>query len=400
MGRDGEHASPPVPDRDGPADLLRLRAWLEGLIGVPATEGNRIEVLRNGDQIFPAMLQAIAEATASVDLATFVLKGGIAEEFCRVLAERARAGVRVRVLADALGSTGMDKEAVTRLRAAGANVEFFRPLANPRLWESFHRGHRKLLVCDGEVGFTGGVGIGDVWRGDARNPSEWRDTHFRVEGPAVDGLMGAFVHNWAETGHTLFDPYERFPDRQALGGATVQVVRGGARTGWGHISTLVHVLARLARRHLRIAAAYFVPDRATLALLCETAQRGVVVDLVVNGPHADKRVSRLASEGQFEPLLRAGVRVWSYQPTMLHAKVTTVDGLVASTGSANLNARSMLLDEELNLVVLDPDVVSVLERHFDEDLERAVAVDPDEWARRSLGQKAKEALPGFLARHL
>ena len=392
--------SPPTGDRT--AELLRYRVWLEGLIGIPATDGNRIETYRNGDQIFPAMLQAITEATRSVDLATFVLKESIAEEFCRVLAGRARAGVRVRVLADAFGSAGMDKEAIARLRAAGAKVEFFRPLSNPRIWETFHRAHRKLLVCDGEVGFTGGVGIGDVWRGDARNPSEWRDTHFRVEGPAVDGLMGAFVHNWAETGHPLFDDGDHFPVRPvpSPGGAAVQVVRGGARTGWGHISTLVHVLARLARRHLRISAAYFVPDHATLALLCETARRGVVVDLLVNGPHADKRVSRLASEGQFDALLGSGVRVWSYQPTMLHAKVITVDGMVASTGSANLNARSMLLDEELNLVVFEPEIVEVLEGHFEEDLGRARAVDPDEWAGRGVGQKAKEALPGFLARHL
>ena len=392
--------SPPTGDRT--AELLRYRVWLEGLIGIPATDGNRIETYRNGDQIFPAMLQAITEATRSVDLATFVLKESIAEEFCRVLAGRARAGVRVRVLADAFGSAGMDKEAIARLRAAGAKVEFFRPLSNPRIWETFHRAHRKLLVCDGEVGFTGGVGIGDVWRGDARNPSEWRDTHFRVEGPAVDGLMGAFVHNWAETGHPLFDDGDHFPVRPvpSPGGAAVQVVRGGARTGWGHISTLVHVLARLARRHLRISAAYFVPDHATLALLCDTARRGVVVDLLVNGPHADKRVSRLASEGQFDALLGSGVRVWSYQPTMLHAKVITVDGMVASTGSANLNARSMLLDEELNLVVFEPEIVEVLEGHFEEDLGRARAVDPDEWAGRGVGQKAKEALPGFLARHL
>ncbi|MDQ3679287.1 MAG: phospholipase D-like domain-containing protein [Actinomycetota bacterium] len=381
-------------------EVVRYRCWLEGLIGIPATDGNRIEILRNGDQILPAMLDAIGQATTSVDLATFVLKGAIAEEFCRVLAERCRAGVRVRVLADAFGSLGMDKQVVGRLRAAGALVDFFRPLNNLRVWETFHRGHRKILVCDGEVGFTGGVGIGDVWRGDARDPSEWRDTHFRVEGPAVDGLMGAFVHNWAETRRPLLDQGDRFPERGAPGASTVQVVRGGARTGWGDMSTLVHVLAGLARRRLRICAAYFVPDHAILALLCETARRGVAVELLVNGPHADKRVSRLASEAQFELLLQAGVRVWTFQPTMLHAKIILVDGTVASTGSANLNARSLVLDEELNLVVCDPDVVRVLESHFDEDLERAQEVALDEWSGRGLTQKGKEALPGFMARHL
>ena len=383
-----------------PDAVLRYRYWLEGLIGVPATEGNRIEILRNGDQILPAMLEAIAHAEDTVDLATFVFKGPIAEEFCRTLAERSRAGVRVRVLADAVGSLGMDKEVVSRLRAAGTLLEFFRPLGNPRVWETFHRGHRKVLVCDGRVGFTGGVGIGDVWRGDARNPSEWRDTHFRVQGPAVDGLMGAFVHNWAETGHPLFDDRDLFPPQSSEGSSCVQVVRAGARTGWGDISTLVHLLAGLARHRLRICAAYFVPDDDTLDLLCATARRGVQVELLVNGPHADKWVSRLASEGQFELLLAAGVRVWTYQPTMLHAKITLVDDLVASTGSANLNARSMVLDEELNLVMFDPRIVEVLGAHFDEDLERAQEIHLDEWSRRGLRQKGLEALPGFLARHL
>ncbi len=381
-------------------DTLRYRCWLEGLIGVPATFGNRVEILRNGDQIFPAMLEAIGDAEATVDLATFVFKGPIAEEFCRVLAARSRAGVRVRVLADAIGSLGMDKEVVGRLREAGALLEFFRPLNNPRVWETFHRGHRKVLVCDGKVGFTGGVGIGDVWRGDARNPNEWRDTHFRVEGPVVDGLMGAFAHNWAETGHPLFDERDLFAPQESPGTSTVAVVRAGARTGWGDISTLVHLLAGLARYRLRICAAYFVPDDDTLALLCETARRGVRVELLVNGPHADKWVSRLASEGQFELLLEAGVRVWTYQATMLHAKVTLVDDVVASTGSANLNARSMVLDEELNLVMFDPDIVEVLDAHFEQDLERAREIDLAEWSRRSMRQKGLEALPGFLARHL
>ncbi len=382
------------------ADVDRYRYWLEGLIGVPATEGNRVEVLRNGDRILPAMLDAIGKAEATVDLATFVFKGPIAEEFCAVLAERARAGVRVRVLADAFGSLGMDKQVVGQLRSAGALVEFFRPLNNLRVWETFHRGHRKILVCDARVGFTGGVGIGDVWRGDARNPAEWRDTHFRVEGPAVDGLMGAFVHNWAETGHPLFDDRDVFPPQGSPGTSSVAVVRAGARTGWGDISTLVHLLAGLARHRLRICAAYFVPDDDTLALLCRTARRGVRVELLVNGPHADKWVSRLASEGQFELLLQAGVRVWTYQPTMLHAKVTLVDDLVASTGSANLNARSMVLDEELNLIMFDPRIVKVLTAHFDEDLGRAREVHLDEWSRRGVRQKGLEALPGFLARHL
>ena len=386
----------------GPGEgTLRYRLWLEGLLGVPATDGNRVDVLRNGDQIFPAMLDAIGSATRSVDISTFNFGGSMAAEFADALAERAGAGVRVRVLIDALGAGRGSKAAVERMRRAGAQVELFRPLLNPRVWESFHRAHRKLLVCDQEVALTGGVGIADEWRGDATGPSEWRDTHFRIRGPAVDGLMGSFVHNWAETERPLFDEgVDAFADRQPAGEAPVQVVRAGARTGWGDMSTLVWCLLRLARRRVRIASAYFAPHADMLSLLCATAERGVQVEVLMNGPHADKALSRLASEAQFETLLEAGVQVWSFQPTMLHLKAITVDGQVASVGSANFNARSFQLDEEVNVVLFDAGLVDLLDAHFDEDVARSHPVDPAEWTARGPGRKALEAAPGFLARHL
>lgn len=245
------------------------------------------------------------------------------------------------------------------------------------------------------------LGIADEWRGDARDASEWRDNHFRVTGPAVDGLLGAFVHNWAESGHSLFDAeVDRFPTRQACGRSPVQVVRSGARTGWGEMSTLVWSFLTLARHRLRIAAAYFVPDDEMLAFLCATARRGVRIDLLVNGPHADKRLSRVASEAHYETLLEAGVNVWCFQPTMLHVKSVTVDGAVASVGSANFNSRSFLLDEEVNLVVFDPETVATLDSYFDEDLERSEGIDSHRWAARSQARKALEVVPGFLSRHL
>ncbi len=384
------------------ADVERFRYWLEGLLGLPVTDGNAVDVLRNGDSIFPPMLQAIGAATSTIDFLTFIYrKGSIGDEVGQALAERAESGVRVRVLLDAMGAAVMDKGVVDRLRGAGAQFEWFRPLANRRVWETTHRGHRKLLICDGEVAFTGGVGIADKWRGDARNPAEWRDTNFRVRGPAVNALRAAFVNNWAETGRPLFDDgVDRFAAQPRAGRSPVQVVRGGARTGWGDLPTLVRVLLELARERVYIAAAYFVPDEDTLELLCRTARRGVDVDLLVNGAHADKRLSRLASEAQYEALLTAGVRVWCFAPTMLHLKLVSVDGVVASVGSANFNSRSLILDEEVNLVVLDPEVVENLDSDFRADLERAEAIDVESWADRALTRKALELVPGFLARHL
>jgi len=369
---------------------------------VPATEGNRVDVLRNGDRIFPAMFEAVEAATATVDFLTFVYwQGSIGAEMAALLAERAAAGVRVRVILDALGALSMDRSLVARMVAAGAQVEWFRPVNKARFWEANHRSHRKVLICDEAVAFTGGIGIADEWRGDARHRGEWRDTHFRVRGPAVDGLRAAFVQNWAETGRPLFDDQvDRFPVQPPVGSSTVQVVRGAAQTGWSDVATLVRSLLALARERVRITTAYFVPDEATCRVLADTARRGVEVEVLLPGPHVDKRFVQLASESQYAGLLNAGVRLWSYQVSMLHAKVMTVDGTVASVGSANFTSRSLLLDDEVNLVVLDPDVVSVLDADFDADVAHAEAVDPAGWPERGLAQRAKEAVAGLGGRHM
>jgi cardiolipin synthase len=373
-------------------DVSRYRRALEGLLGVHATEGNLVEVLRNGDRIFPAMLEAIGRATATIDFLTFVYwKGEIGREFARALAERARAGVRVRVLLDAYGASSMDPDLIEDLDDAGALVEWFRPIDKVRFWNSNHRTHRKVLICDEDVAFTGGVGIADEWRGDGRDPSEWRDTHFRVRGPAVDGLRAAFVQNWAETGHPLFEEgVDRFPVQSQPGSSIVHVVRGAAHAGWSDITTLMRALLCLARRRVRITTAYFVPDDGTCRLLVEAAGRGVDVEILVPGPHVDKRFVQLAAESQYEGMLEAGVRIWSYQPAMLHAKAMTVDGTVANVGSANFNSRSLVLDDEVNLVVLDPDVVARLDADFEADVERSEPIHPERWADRSVAQRAKE----------
>jgi cardiolipin synthase len=391
-----------VPGLDHPPDegAIECRTWFEGLLGVPATDGNRVDVLRNGDEIFPAMLDAIRGAERTIDFTTFNFGGSIAVEFGEALAKKAAEGVRVRVLLDCVGAHDADRRRLTDLENAGGLVAWFRPLTSPRVWETMHRGHRKILVCDRKVAFTGGVGIDDRWRGDARNASERRDTHFRVRGPAVDGLHGAFVNNWAETGQPLFDESDTFAPQQIAGFSPVQVVRAGARTGWGDIATLMGVLISFARRRLRIAAAYFTPDKHMLGLLCAAARRGIEVDVLVNGPRGDKWISQLATQGQYEPMLDAGVHIWCYQPTMLHMKMITIDGIVASVGSANFNARSLLQDEELNLAVFDPTMVAMLDEQLDADLRQAERIDAAAWATRSLSQKARELVPAIVARHI
>ncbi len=382
-------------------DVHRFRRTLEGLLGVPATEGNRVDILRNGDEIFPAMLDAIRAAERTVDFMTFVYwTGEPAQEFADALTDRARAGVRVRILLDAVGARLMDKGLIDTLEEAGAHVDWFRPPTTWKLWEANHRTHRKILVCDEEVGFTGGVGIAEEWCGDARDETEWRDTHVRVRGPAVDGLRAAFTSDWAEAGNPLFDERDTFPDQPQAGDAVVQTVTGSAGSGWSDIGTLFDAIIRTARRQIRLTTAYFVPDERYTESLREAVERGVDVHVLVPGPHADKRVVQLAGEKDYEPLLQMGVRMSSFQPSMLHAKILTADGIVATIGSANFNHRSLSLDDEANLVIFHPDTVELLDRHFAEDLERSRELDTDRWEDRSLAQKAAEKVAGLGEDHM
>jgi cardiolipin synthase len=249
------------------------------------------------------------------------------------------------------------------------------------------------MIVDEEIAFTGGVGIADEWRGNASAPDEWRDTHFRVRGPAVDGLRAAFLDNWSECDLTLFDEaVDRFPSQPKAGGAITQCVRGAAETGWSDIATLFRTLLQLAQERVRITTAYFIPDVDLTERMCEAVERGVRVEVLLPGPHIDKRFVQLASEATFDRLLAGGVHIWCFQPTMLHAKMMTVDGLLANIGSANFNTRSTQLDEEVNLVVLDSELVARLDGHFDEDLERSRKIRRGEWHDRSLMQRGFELL--------
>jgi cardiolipin synthase A/B len=373
-------------------DRDRLRRVLEGVIGVPATEGNCIDVLRNGDEIFPAMLDAIEHGEHTIDFLTFVYwAGNIGREFARRLADRAAEGVRVRVLLDAWGARTMERSLIELMTSHGVQVRWFRPLR--RLWPTAvnHRTHRKVLIVDEAVGFTGGVGIADEWCGDAQDASEWRDTHFRVEGAAVDGLRAAFLDNWAETDDELFeDGVDRFPNQPKPGSVLVQCVRGASETGWSDMATLYRTLLQLSRRRIRITTPYFVPDADLGERLCAAADRGVDVQVLLPGPVMDKRFVQIAAEGSYDSLLEHGIAVWNFQPTMLHAKVMTVDGLVANVGSANFNPRSLTWDEEINVVALDAALTSVLDAQFDDDLERSVRIEPGRWRRRSSLQQAAE----------
>ncbi|MFE7577451.1 phosphatidylserine/phosphatidylglycerophosphate/cardiolipin synthase family protein [Streptomyces sp. NPDC057521] len=391
----------PVADTALVERAQRLRRRLERLIGIAATEGNELVPLRNGDAIFAAMLDSIRRAEHTVDMMTFVYwRGDIAREFAATLADRARAGVRVRLLLDGFGSRLIEKDQLRAMEDAGVQVAWFRkPLYLSPLKQN-HRCHRKVLVVDEETAYTGGVGIAEEWCGDARNENEWRDTHVRVRGPAVDGLAAAFAQNWAECHDELFDARDRFRDIPPRGDAVVQVVRGSASVGWQDMQTLLRVVLETAEERVRIATAYFAPDAFFVELMCAAARRGVEVEILLPGPHTDKRVCQLAGQLYYEQLTACGVKIHHYQPTMMHAKIITVDRVAALIGSTNINRRSLDHDEEVMLAVLDRELTATLDAHFTEDLKASERIEGGRWRRRSIAQRLREASVRPLRRFL
>jgi cardiolipin synthase len=369
----------------------RLRRRMERLIGIAATEGNLLTPLRNGDEIFPAMLGAVRAARHTIDMMTFVYwRGDIARQFAEALAERARAGVRVRLLLDGFGARQIERRLLDEMDAAGVQIAWFRKPAWVSPFKQNHRCHRKALIVDEHTAFTGGVGIAEEWCGDARHPGEWRDTHVEVRGPAVDGIAAAFAQNWAECHDELYDDRDRFTGHDRHGDAIVQVVRGSASIGWQDMQTLIRLMLTSAEERFRLATAYFAPDRYFIDLLCDTARRGVEVEILLPGPHTDHRACRLAGQAHYTELLDAGVRVRQFQPTMMHAKIITVDGVASLIGSTNFNRRSMDHDEEVMLAVLDETFTATLDGHYDEDVARSVTIDLSRWKRRAALQRAAE----------
>ncbi|MFC4120627.1 phospholipase D-like domain-containing protein [Nonomuraea zeae] len=382
-----------LPQTAGDERVQRLRRRLERLIGVAATEGNTLSVLRNGDEIFPAMLAAIRQARHTVDMMTFVYwRGQIAHDFATALAEKAAEGVRVRLLLDGFGGRLIEQNLLDAMDRAGVHIAWFRKPLWLSPFKQNHRCHRKVLVVDAETAFTGGVGIAEEWCGNASGPGEWRDTHVQLTGPAVDGLAAAFAQNWAECHDgALFDDHDQFPEHPQDGTSVVQVVRGSASVGWQDMQTLLRVVIASAQERLRLATAYFAPDRYFIDLLCQAAGRGVEIDILLPGPHTDKRVCQLAGQRFYQDLTACGVRLWHYQPTMMHAKVLTMDGIASLVGSTNINRRSLDHDEEVMLAVLDAGLTEQLDAHFDEDLEQSVPIDPARWRRRPTLQRVQEA---------
>ena len=388
-------------DGSPPVDSAEFSRLVEALTGAPLRQGNRVEVLRNGCRIFPAMLDAIASAQHTIDFATYAYwTGDIAPEFANALCERAKAGVEVNVLLDAVGASKMDRSLVDELEDSGANVEWFRPPHWYTLEKMNNRTHRKILVVDGAVAFTGGVGIAEEWTGDCEDPDHWRDTHVRVEGPAARDVLGGFLENWAEARRTILTG-RHLPEIQGFDdGVKAQVTRSSATKGSTEAEELFYAAIKSAQKKLWITTAYFAPRQAFVDVLIEAVARGVDVRLIVNGPHIDTELVRQAGHVSFGKLLEGGVRIFEYQRTMLHAKVTVVDGAWSTIGSINFDNRSFALNDELNLSIQDPAIAAEFETHFEQDLSDCIEVTADAWKHRPLGKRAHEAVAALIRREL
>ncbi|MFM0048099.1 cardiolipin synthase [Caballeronia grimmiae] len=358
------------------------------LLGPPVVDGNRFNVLVNGDEIFPSMLDGIRSARHTITLETFIYwKGAIGEDIARALADKARAGIAVHVLLDWVGSSKMDKRYLDTLREAGAEVVKYHKPHWTGLGRMNDRTHRKLLVIDGHIGFTGGVGIADEWTGHAQDEKHWRDTHYRIEGPAVGQMQAVFMDNWVKaTGNVLHGP-KYFPQIEAAGHGLAHMF-SSSPSGGSDDMQLMYLMAITAATHsIHLSSAYFVPDKLTINAIVEAAKRGVKVRIITPGKRIDTHTVREASRACWGDLLAAGVEMHEYQPTMFHCKVIVVDEYLVSVGSTNFDSRSFKLNDEANLNIYDRDFARQQREIFDSDVEKSKRITLDEWRRRPLLEK-------------
>lgn len=361
------------------------------LMGPSILDGNRVTELINGDQIFPAMLQAIRGATKTVLFETFIYwSGDIGKEMADALSERARAGVKVHVLLDWVGSSRVEDAIVDRMKAAGVEVRKYHPLTWYNLDRINNRTHRKLLIVDGATGFTGGVGIAPQWTGKAQDPDHWRDTHYRVEGPIVAQMQSVMLDNWSKTTGKVLHGRDYFPPLQPAGGQSAQMFASSPNGGSESMLMMMLLAITAATRSIDIANAYFVPDDITRRALVAAARRGVRVRILVPGKYIDTATVRRASRGLWGELLEAGVQIHEYLPTMLHCKLMVVDGIMTSVGSTNFDVRSFRLNDEANLNIYDAAFAARQTEVFEADLTQSRRITLQAWRARPFTEKLHE----------
>lgn len=371
------------------------------LLGPAFLKGNSAQVLLNGDEIFPAMLSAIRSAEHSINFESYIYwSGQIGGEFAQALADAARRGVQTHLLLDWVGSGKLDDRLLQTMTDAGVQVEKFHPVHWSHLGHLNDRTHRKLLIVDGRVGFTGGVGIAQEWTGRAQDPDHWRDTHVRVEGPVVAQIQSVFLDNWIKvTGHVLHGA-QYFPELPSQGGSAAQMFASSPSGGSDSMQLMYLFAITGATRSIDLSAAYFVPDGLTRRALVEAMQRGVRLRIIVPGKHIDSEIVRSASKAGWGPLLQAGALIAEYEPTMFHCKVMIVDDLLVSLGSTNFDNRSFRLNDEATLNILDPAFAVRQTAVFEADLKKSTPMSFVQWSNRPAREKFDERLASLIGSQL
>ena len=371
----------------------QFRRAIGSLLGPPLVGGNRAQELLNGDQIFPAMLTSIKGAQKTITFETYIYwSGDIGNEFARALSERAKAGVKVHVLLDWLGSAKIDESILEEMRTAGVQIRKFHKPNWYNLARLNNRTHRKLLVIDGKTGFTGGVGIAPKWTGNGQDANHWRDSHFRIEGPVVAQMQAVFMENWLKVTGQVMHGEDYLPALHAVGTSEAQVFSSSPSGGSESMQLMYQLSITAAKTSIDLSSAYFVPDDMTAGVLADALKRGVKIRIITPGEIIDTDTVRAASRGTWGPLLKAGAQIYEYQPSMYHCKVMIVDNLLVSVGSTNFDNRSFRLNDEANLNVYDTAFAQQQTAIFEQDLTQARQVTYDAWAGRPLKEKLMERL--------
>ena len=366
---------------------------VSALLGPSFLEGNEVIALTNGIKIFPVMLKAIQKAKQTITFETFIYwADSIGEEFAVALSERARAGVNVHVLLDWLGSIKMEQSQLDKMLKAGVEIQRYHKPHWSHLPRLNNRTHRKLLIIDGKLGFTGGVGIADQWRGNAQNPDEWRDTHFQVSGPVVGQMQAVFMDNWIKAEGKVLHDVKYFPALKKTGSISAQMFSSSPSGGSDSMELMYLMAITAAQESIYLSSAYFVPDELSINALIAAAKRGVKISIITPGKHIDTNLVRKASRASWGSMLKANIQIAEYSPTMYHCKILIIDSLFVSVGSTNFDNRSFRLNDEANLNIMDTNFAKELIGSFNDDWAKSHVITLKEWLQRPWQEKLLESV--------
>jgi cardiolipin synthase len=386
---------PLEPDFDSAS--AEFRETMVGATGMPLVDGNRVQILNNGDEFYPAMLEAIESARLSITMEQYIFwDGEVGRRFAEAFAAKACSGIPVKLLVDAIGSATLGSEIFETLERGGCQLAWFRPIHWYTLHRANRRNHRKSLIVDGRVAFTGGAGLADHWLGSAANEHEWRDIQISVEGPAVATQQAGFAQNWMLTTGEIINGHEFFPEPQIAGSVPVQTILSSPSGGASAAGTMYLIALQTAQKYLYIANPYFIPDSRVIAMLTRACRRGVSIKLMLAGNHNDTWWARQNSFRLYGKLAEAGVELYEYMPTMLHQKTMVVDGVWGTVGTTNFDNRSFALSEETNICFHDPALVEQLRTLFEDDLASCEHIDVVQWRHRGAWQQTKEAVASLI----